>query len=357
MSLSKLFRVAFIMGTALWSLAADRPYDALIERGHYKQARILLEKALIADPNDATAMMQLAFIKLEFNEVPAATSLAERAVSLKPKDAQAHAVLADCYGQAAENAGMFEGLSLSRAFRKDVEAALAIDPKNYEALHSYMQYYLEAPAIAGGSKSKAREMAERIAAVDAYKGARARIEIALHENQRDHLLELYQKAVEADPESYDGLVAIASLYASQNWRDLAKAEEYAKHAIRVDPGRGMAFGILAQVKALNEQWSELDQVLAQAEQSVPDNLVYYFRAGLALLATGKDNARAEKYFRKYLTQPVEGGMPSLAQGHWQLGLALEKQGRKQEAAHEIEVAVQMDPQLKAAKNDLKRIKS
>lgn len=354
---TRVLLAGFVIAIATVSFAAHHPWDQLIEQGHYKQARALLEKALAANPNDGDAMMQLAFVKLQFNEVQAATKLAERSVTLKPNDAQAHAILADCYGQAAENAGMFEGLRLSHSFKKENDAALAIDPRNYEALHSYMQYYLEAPGIAGGSKSRAREMAERIAAIDPSKGARAHIEIAWQEKQFDHLVELYQKAVEAGPDSYDDVVAMASLYAAQKWRDLPKAEDFARRSIKIDPGRGLGYGILAQTKALSEQWNQLDQVLAEAEQAVPDNLVYYFRAGRALVSSGKDNARAERYFRKYLTQPAEGDTPSLAEGHWQLGLVLEKLGRKQEALQEVEAAVKMEPQLKGAKEDLKRMKS
>jgi len=48
---------------------------------------------------------------------------------------------------------------------------------------------------------------------------------------------------------------------------------------------------------------------------------------------------------KYLTQQEpEGNTPPLAVAHWRLGLALEKQGKKQE----LQIAVQMKPDLKEA---------
>jgi tetratricopeptide (TPR) repeat protein len=303
-------------------------------------------------------MYQMALVKLEFREVEPAIQLAEKAVALKPKDARTHSALADCYGQKAEgDVGMFEGLKLARAFRKEAEMALAIDPKNYNALHSMMQFFLEVPGIAGGSKSKANEMAEKIAAIDAAKGFMAKAEIAMHEQQFDQALGLYQKAMEADPKSYEALIRVAAMYANQKWRDLAKVDQYAQNAIRLDPSRAMGYGVLAQAKVWNEKWGELDQLLTQAEKVVPDDYTYYFRAGRALLNSGKDNARAERYFRKYLSQEPEGDTPTLATGHWQLGLTLEKLGRKQDAIAELQTAVKMDPQLKAAKNDLKRLQS
>ena len=98
-------------------------------------------------------------------------------------------------------------------------------------------------------------------------------------------------------------------------------------------------------------------MIAQAEKTVPDDFIYYYRAGRALLNSGKDNARAEKYFRKYLSQEPEGNTPTLAAGHWQLGLVLEKLGRKQDAITEVQTALNLDPKLKTAKEDLKRLKS
>lgn len=351
--------IVFI-GVAALAVAADSPStpETLIEKGHFKQARTMLEKRLAANSNDADAMFQMALVKLEFREVEPAIQLAEKAVSLKSSDARAHSALADCYGQKAEgDVGMFEGLKLLRAFKKENEAALAIDPKNYNALHSWMEFYLGAPGIAGGSKSKASEMAEKILAIDAAKGNIAKGEIALHEKQFDQVVGFAEKAVAADPKSYDALTFLASLYTAEKWRDIPKAEMYAQKAIDLDPARSLGYGILAQAKVWGEKWAELDHVLAQAEKVAPDDFIYYYRAGRVLLVSGKDNARAEQYFRKYLSQEPEGGSPTLASGHWQLGLALEKLGRKQDAVAELQIAVKMDPQLKPAKTDLKRLQS
>lgn len=357
----RIFRSLMLLASVAILVRAADPApspEALMEKGHYKQARALLEKRLAANANDAEAMSQMALVKLQFREVEPAIQLAEKAVALNPRDARAHSALADCYGQKAEgDVGMFEGMKLLRVFKRENEAALAIDPKNYNALHSWMEFYLGAPGIAGGSKSKAGETADKIISIDAAKGNLARGEIALHEKQFDQVLGFAQKAVDADPKSYSALAFLASLYAAEKWRDLAKAEQYAQKALGLEPARATGYGILAQAKIWGEKWSELDQVLAQAEKAVPDDFIYYYRAGRVLLLTGKDNARAERYFRKFLTQEPEGGGPTLAGGHWQLGLILEKLGRKQDAIAELQLAVKMDPQLKSAKNDLKRLQS
>ena len=98
-------------------------------------------------------------------------------------------------------------------------------------------------------------------------------------------------------------------------------------------------------------------MLVQSEKAVPDHLAPYYQAGSALLHENVDLQRAERYFRKYLTQQPEGDEPNLAHAHWQLGLVLEKQGRKQDAISEIQTAVHMDRNLKEAPKDLDRLKS
>jgi tetratricopeptide (TPR) repeat protein len=59
--------------------------------------------------------------------------------------------------------------------------------------------------------------------------------------------------------------------------------------------------------------------------------------------------------RAYLSQSAEGNEPSLAAAHWRLGLILEKEGHKDQAKQELQEALQLDPSLEAAKQDLKRL--
>ena len=69
-------------------------------------------------------------------------------------------------------------------------------------------------------------------------------------------------------------------------------------------------------------------MLAQAEKAVPDDLTPYYEAGTVLLDEHSDLTRAERYFRKYLSQEPEGNEPRLAEARGQLGLVLEKEGHR-----------------------------
>jgi tetratricopeptide (TPR) repeat protein len=107
--------------------------------------------------------------------------------------------------------------------------------------------------------------------------------------------------------------------------------------------------------ARQDKWAELDVALGQAEKDDPDNLYPYYRAGNALLDRKIDLPRADRYFRKYLTQEPEAHMPNPSAAHWRLGLVLEQAGRKPEALAEWQTAVKLDANS-PAKQDLKRVK-
>src|SRR5262249_12011402 len=100
----------------------------------------------------------------------------------------------------------------------------------------------------------------------------------------------------------------------------------------------------------------VDAALEKAETSIPDNLLPYFTAGVALFMEQKDLPRAERYFRKYLSQDAEGWAPSHAVARWRLAQVLEKLGRKPEAVAQLEIAVRAEPDFDKAKDELERLK-
>ena len=358
MSRGELLAVGLCMMFFPVVLPAQSDPETLVKQKHFKRARVLLERRLAANPADAGALVTLARIEAEYKHNDAAIKLASKAIALQPANAQAHATLAEGLGQKTyENIGMFEKMRLARNFKKEAEQALSLDPKNQDALWGMMLFELEAPSMLGGDKAKAAEFAERIMAVDADRGYQAREELAQRDKKTDQFAALLVKAAEANGHSYDALARLAAFYAGGKSKNLAQAAKLAMKAMQLDKGRAEAYDVLARVYAEKEKWQDLDQLLQNAERAVPDDLTPYYQAGRVLLDSGKDNARAERYFRKYLTQETEAGTPTLAHAHWRLGLILEKEGDKQQAIQELESAMHLMPDLKPAANDLKRIKS
>lgn len=350
--------LAMIVCTAVACLAADVTKDqdisALIEAGHIKRARPLVEARLQKNPKDAEALYYSSQIKEKAGDIDGAISLAEQATALDPNKAIYHLQLGETYGTKAQKASMFSAMKFAHKIREEGEKALQLDPKLSDAYELLVQYYLQAPGIAGGDKNKAYKMLDDLFKFDAERANLIRGELASKDKQDDQAENYYKNAVLANPNSYEAQSALANWYLSKKKYDLA--EKSARELIRIDRGRTGGPLYLAIQYANQERWNDLDSILAEAEKNVPDSLTYYYQAGRTLLVTGKDLPRAERYFKKYLSQEPEAGTATLAHAHWRLGLVYEKEGRKPEAIQELQTAVDLKPDLDDAKKDLKRLK-
>jgi tetratricopeptide (TPR) repeat protein len=331
--------------------------EALIDAGHWKRARAILEPSVVANPRDAQAACLLSRIKVAFGDLDGALKSAQQAVALEDGNSNYHFQLAEVYGEMAARASMFAAASLAGKFKGELDASLARDPKNLDALDALMQYSFQAPGLMGGDKGKARAIAEELVQLSPVRGYLAQAELAKEAKDFAKVEECLLKAVQADPKNYEAQTALAGFYTQPSHRKTESAGKHAREAVQLDPARAKGYSILAVVLALEQRWSELEAVLSASEKTVADDLAPYFEAANALLESGVELKRGEAYLRKYLAQEPEGEEPDAAQAHRLLGLILEKQGRSAEAVSELEMAVQMDPRFKAAKEDLKRVKN
>lgn len=350
-----------VLAICIFALSAwpmDPVAQPLIDGGHWKRLHYLADTRVKANPNDAEATFLLAYAKLSFSDIDGAIGLARKAISIDGNDADYHFLLARAIGQKASKVSIFKAMGMASDFKKENGVALSLNPNHIEALLDLMGYYFDAPGIAGGDKKKAYEIAERIGKIDASRGFLAQADLAGQEKGKDlgKIEALEQKAVEADPKSYQALMTLANFYASDQSKKYAEAETLARQALKLDPGRQAAYGLLASVDGYRDQWQDMDAILSQSEKAVPDSLTPYFVAARALFFANMDLPRAERYFRKYLTQDPEGNSPHLAYAHWRLGLVLEKEGHKPEAVAEIQAGLKLEPDFEPAKKDLQRLK-
>ncbi len=341
---------------ANWLMAQGASLDDLVDAGHYRRARSLAEQRLKADPNDASALSAMSAVKQAAGDFDAALKLAEKAVALDPKNARHQFNLAAACGRKASKAGILSQLGLARRFKKEAETVMKLDPGHVDARFALIEFHLQAPGVAGGSKEKIQPLVAEISRINPSRGYLAQAIIARREKQTEKLEGLYRKAVEANPRSYEAHLALAAFHASDARKNYDLAEKHGLEARKLDPGRIGAYSLLAQAYVLQERWKELESILEQAEKQVPDNLVPYYQAGRLILQGGGDPARAEACFRKFLSQEPELGTVSHAHAHWRLGLTLEKQNRKAEAVASISTAVKLRPDLEEAKKDLKRLR-
>ena len=345
--------VILLLGQALAAEPAGSP-RALMEQGHWKRARTLVQARLAANPNDAEACFLMSRMKQAEGDLHGAEDLAKKAVSLNPKSAEYIYRLAEVHGDMAGKASFFSQISLARSFKSEAESALALDPRFVDALNGLIGFHLEAPGIVGGDKKKTADLATQITRIDPVRGGFAQARLALIDKDPARAEAALKQSVAADPRNYTALMALGNFYFGQ--QKYPHAAAVAKKALDLDDDRAGAYVLLANVSARNGAWAELDALLARAEAKIPDDLSPYAGAARGLLDAGNDLPRAEKYYRKYLSQEPELGALKWSRAHWRLGQVLEKEGRRPEAAAEYQQAIKLEPDFKLAQQDLKRVR-
>jgi tetratricopeptide (TPR) repeat protein len=154
----------------------------LVARYHEDPARIdrardLLEAALARDPQVET-MVMLAYVCFLHGDVRATTTedklaayergrqVGKRAVELAPRNPEAHVWYGINTGRWGLTKGVMRSLFLLPTVREEVEATLALDPKNLRALALSGNVYLEVPGLFGGDKDKAEQQFRRALELD-----------------------------------------------------------------------------------------------------------------------------------------------------------------------------------------------
>jgi tetratricopeptide (TPR) repeat protein len=158
---------------------------------------------LKANPKSAEVHILHARLLLQQDKGDDAIDAAAEAVDLAPDSAQAHYWLGNAYGNRITRVGTLSQGFMAPKLRDAFERAIALDPNLHDARSSLMEYYLQAPAIVGGSVDKARAQAAELAKRDPPRGHYARGRLAQHDKQPEAAAKAFVAAWEARPEATD----------------------------------------------------------------------------------------------------------------------------------------------------------
>lgn len=215
---------------------------------------------------------------------------------------------------------MLAKLTWARRMRSAYQDALEADPKHVPAYWALMEYHLEAPAIAGGSRDEARRHADSIAAIDARSGHLAHARLARQEENQD-----------------------------------AEAR-HLRAALELEVERETAFR-LGLVEQRREGWNEAFAVFEALLENDPEDHGALYQVGRTAALSGQRLKRGEAALRAYLRVERRRNLPSEAGARMRLGQILAHAGRNDEARAELERAVALDPDLETARNALNDLPS
>ena len=232
-----------------------------------------------------------------------------------PDCATAHLAYAIAINRRLQEAKGLKALELSRDYRAALERTLELEPQDLRARMEYIEFFIYAPSIAGGSADRARREIVTLS--------------------RTHPLEAARLSVEV--ESRNG-GEIAQLAALERWADLAP------HDIEA------VLRAVLRLAALERYQDAEQRLLVLAESSDPHAALAsaYWRGRIRVLGRF-DLDEAPRLIGAY----IEGGgvdrfpqlLPSSARALYRLGEAYELNDRCEDAARYYAQATALDPTI------------
>lgn len=217
----------------------------------------------IKSPDAATwaLMGRSSFMNGDFKK---ATEYLQKAAVLDPQNSDYMLWLGRTWGRRAETASPFVAPMNAGHARDCFQKAVALNPRNMDALSDLFDYYLEAPGFLGGGFDKAAAIAQQVQQLDAAEGHYFMAQLA---RQR---------------------------------KEFGEAETQLRRAMELAPRQvGRVFD-LAKFLARQGRVQESDAVLAQAERIAPNNpRVLYERASI-YVETHRNLDQARELLKKYL---------------------------------------------------------
>jgi len=196
-----------------------------------------------------------------------ATEAFTKAFTLEPSNSEFALWLGRAFGRRAEVASPFLAPAYASKARSYFEKAVALDPKNEEALNDLFDYYLEAPGFLGGGYEKAQVIAKRIAQRNPAEGHFAEAQLAEKRRQFDTAEEQLRRAMELAPRQVGRVLDLARYLAkhgriSESEATFDKAEQLAPNSPKIRFARARTYieqkRNLAQAKMLLEQYLHSD---------------------------------------------------------------------------------------------------
>jgi tetratricopeptide (TPR) repeat protein len=186
----RLFAVpALAVACALPALAATTNDEiaAKLKARDVQAADKLARERIAQNPQDEAAYNFVAAAALQGDPKmrEAAMPTLEACIEKNPKSAICHHRLGQVYGMTAMSGGMMAILKYAPRIKDLFLRAVELDPSSFDARRDLIQYYLQAPGIAGGSVASAKDNAEAHAKVNSAQGKLLMADVHLYKKEYD----------------------------------------------------------------------------------------------------------------------------------------------------------------------------
>lgn len=143
------------------SHANANEYAALMQAKKFAEVERAAAAKLTREPTNAPALVARSIALAAIGNqahIPDAINSAQQCVRSHPANADCHVTLGKALGWKAMAGGMLSAMGYAGDIRDAFKQGVELDPRNLDARFSLLQYYMMAPAIAGGGNGKAQDM-------------------------------------------------------------------------------------------------------------------------------------------------------------------------------------------------------
>jgi tetratricopeptide (TPR) repeat protein len=181
---------------------------ALYDDGSYSAAQLRFDEIARTRPDDPEIALYRGRLALWFDDAAAGLGFLQKAVQAAPDDARMQNAFGDACGFTARHSGFFSKYGWARKCLAAYARAVALEPGNTDYRLSLLRYYVEAPAIAGGSIAKAYAEAAEIRKLDAADGRIAFATVYLTEEKFDQAFHEFDELLRQKPDDFFALYQI-----------------------------------------------------------------------------------------------------------------------------------------------------
>jgi tetratricopeptide (TPR) repeat protein len=189
--------------------SALKEAGALLATGRLPEALAPLETLHAASPQSVEVALLLARTYNGVGRRDQGIALLEPFVAAHPDNPQILGLYAgQCMLRAGELGASFRALRLARRGSALMERAVVLAPGDISYREGLVDFYRQAPAIAGGGLEKARAHADAIARLDPVRGAAWQASILMEEKRYADALAACEAALAVRPDDYVALFTL-----------------------------------------------------------------------------------------------------------------------------------------------------
>ena len=248
------------------------------------------------------ALLYLARIAIQRNQLVDAEKYIQQSFRILPNGADEHYLNGLLNSSRSANASVFFAGSFGKKARESFTKALELKPKHLDSLKGLAQFYIQAPAISGGSKTKAIETIKQVKDISPIEADLLELELIRLEREPSQLLAKAKDISEKYPNSPTALFNAGMIFQSQESYPLAFS----------------AFNLASAIPV--KQYSEIDMIYGAL-----------YQVGRTALFSGENLEQGINALKKYLTLEITSNLPSKQWATFRLSGLHNKKGEKESA--------------------------